>query len=312
MNLKQEYQNGVRSIKDENYPVIITQNGKPDGELITPEEYDKLSYQFPISPSAKGVAYLRSLDVGVSNDHLACHFADEEGKQVATKWLEMYHGVGRQICIRARYIEDAVGHYLPQDGGQVICLAAGLSTYPYRAMWKSNIQYYAEIDFPDMTVFKKETIHCLIKKGMISKPLLPVSYLGLDITDDTLMDQLNSNGWDPSRKTVFIIEGVSYYLSCQAIATLIESIARTSCSGSIVIMDYFPQSHSQTDQFKKVMGDIARGGEITLCCPSDEGISDIFRHYQIISDVPDPEIERKYYSGDFCVAEMANILVAKN
>lgn len=77
-------------------------------------------------------------------------------------------------------------------------------------------------------------------------------------------------------------------------------------------MDYFPQSHSQTDQFKEIIGAIARGGEIMLCCPSDEEIPDIFRHYQIISDVPDPEIEPKYYSGDFCVAEMVNILVAKN
>ena len=44
-----EFKTGIskwlRSIKDENHPVIITQNGKPAGVLITPEEYDKLSYQ---------------------------------------------------------------------------------------------------------------------------------------------------------------------------------------------------------------------------------------------------------------------------
>jgi prevent-host-death family protein len=34
----------LRSIKDNNHPVIITQNGKPAGVLITPEEYDKLVY----------------------------------------------------------------------------------------------------------------------------------------------------------------------------------------------------------------------------------------------------------------------------
>lgn len=43
-----EFKTGIskwlRSIKDRNHPVIITQNGKPAGVLITPEEYDKLAY----------------------------------------------------------------------------------------------------------------------------------------------------------------------------------------------------------------------------------------------------------------------------
>jgi len=44
-----EFKTGIskwlKSIREENHPVIITQNGKPAGVLITPEEYDKLSYQ---------------------------------------------------------------------------------------------------------------------------------------------------------------------------------------------------------------------------------------------------------------------------
>ena len=43
-----EFKTGIskwlRSIKEKNHPVIITQNGKPAGVLITPEEYDKLAY----------------------------------------------------------------------------------------------------------------------------------------------------------------------------------------------------------------------------------------------------------------------------
>lgn len=44
-----EFKTGIskwlKSIREKNHPVIITQNGKPAGVLITPEEYDKLSYQ---------------------------------------------------------------------------------------------------------------------------------------------------------------------------------------------------------------------------------------------------------------------------
>jgi|GEM_PF-1390352 len=266
---------------------------------------------FTISPSAKGVACLRSLDINISNDSLACNFVDKEGKHVAAKWLAFYPGIGRQICIRARYIEETVDYYLQKNGGQVISLAAGLSTYSYRSTWMEKVKYYAEVDFPDMIKFKKKTINRLIKEGTVSKPIIPIKYFSLDITDDILIKQLKSKGWQSSRKTVFIIEGISYYLSFQAIAKLIKNIRKASCSGSIVIIDYFPQTCSQTEQFKKVMGMIAKGGETTICCPSTEQISEIFKHYQVISDIPDPELERKYYNDNFCVIEMANILVAR-
>ena len=43
-----EFKTGIskwlRSIREKNHPVIITQNGKPAGVLITPDEYDKLAY----------------------------------------------------------------------------------------------------------------------------------------------------------------------------------------------------------------------------------------------------------------------------
>ncbi len=43
-----EFKTGIskwlKSIRSKNHPVVITQNGKPAGVLITPEEYDKLTY----------------------------------------------------------------------------------------------------------------------------------------------------------------------------------------------------------------------------------------------------------------------------
>jgi methyltransferase (TIGR00027 family) len=266
---------------------------------------------FSISPSAKGVAYLRSLDIRVSNDPLAGHFSDEEGKQAATGWLECYPGVGRQICIRARYMEESIDDHLPKNGGQVISLASGFGTYPYRSTWMENVEYYAEVDFPDMIQFKQDAINRLIQEGAVSKPVRPIHYVGLDITDDLLLEKLQSDGWQSTQKTVFVIEGVSYYLSPRALARLISNIRQAACSGSIVIIDYFPRGCSQTEPFKKVMGMIAKGGEATLCCPGAEEVSEIFKQYKIISDVSVPELERQYYDDDYCVIEMANMLIAR-
>lgn len=42
-----EFKTGIskwlRSIREKKHPVVITQNGRPAGVLITPEEYDKLT-----------------------------------------------------------------------------------------------------------------------------------------------------------------------------------------------------------------------------------------------------------------------------
>ncbi len=264
-----------------------------------------------ISPSAKGVACLRSLDVNVSKDYIACHFVDEDGQRISKAWLDIYPGVGRQICIRSRYIEDAVGRYLADRNGQVISLASGLSTYAYRAPWINNVIYSAEVDLPEMTAFKKEMMRRLIDEGAVHNNRMPISNLSIDITDSTLMDQLRADGWDNSKQTLFIIEGVSYYLSHSAILKLINDIANTSKTGSIVIMDYFPEAHSQTDQFKRVMGSIAKDGEMTYFCPSPGQISELFNCYRILSNDPDPMLERKYYANDYCVCNMANMLIAE-
>ena len=34
-----------RNLHDTGHPLIVTQNGKPAGVLLTPEEYDELAYQ---------------------------------------------------------------------------------------------------------------------------------------------------------------------------------------------------------------------------------------------------------------------------
>ncbi len=50
-----EFKTGIskwlRSIRNKNHPVVITQNGRPAGVLITPEEYDKLTYTKTFSES---------------------------------------------------------------------------------------------------------------------------------------------------------------------------------------------------------------------------------------------------------------------
>ena len=41
----------LKSLKETGHPLVITQNGRPAGVLITPNEYDSLTYQHLFSKS---------------------------------------------------------------------------------------------------------------------------------------------------------------------------------------------------------------------------------------------------------------------
>lgn len=43
----------LRIIRDKNHPIVITQNGRPAGVLISPAEYDKLIYNKMFTESVK-------------------------------------------------------------------------------------------------------------------------------------------------------------------------------------------------------------------------------------------------------------------
>lgn len=75
-----EFKTGIskwlRSIKDGNHPVIITQNGKPAGVLITPEEYDKLAYT---------QEFKKSIERGLEDIKLGNIYSTEEVKDILKK-----------------------------------------------------------------------------------------------------------------------------------------------------------------------------------------------------------------------------------
>ncbi len=68
-----EFKTGIskwlRSIKDKEHPIVITQNGKPAGVLITPEEYDKLVYKQKFTDSIyRGIQDIKSGEIFSTSD----------------------------------------------------------------------------------------------------------------------------------------------------------------------------------------------------------------------------------------------------
>lgn len=265
----------------------------------------------PISPSALGVAYLRQLEETLSKDVLAKHFTNDGARRVAEGWLKDYPQVARQVAIRSRYIEDVASHHIEDRGFlQIVNVAAGLNTFPYRYEHASKLKRYAELDQSPILDFKRQAISDLVAQGIIKKPAFDIAYVPTNLCDGKISSSLNPTGWDWSLPTIFIIEGISYYLPLRTLAQVIDDIKTKSRGGSVVIMDYFPARVQTTPVFKKVMGGIAKNGEPCHTCPTPEDIQSLFKGYKIISDRALPDIE-KDYCADTTILDFDAIVVAE-
>ncbi|MBU4444485.1 MAG: type II toxin-antitoxin system Phd/YefM family antitoxin [Candidatus Marinimicrobia bacterium] len=68
-----EFKTGIskwlRTIRDRNHPIVITQNGRPAGVLITPEEYDKLVYNKTFTESInRGIQDIKSGNIFTTSE----------------------------------------------------------------------------------------------------------------------------------------------------------------------------------------------------------------------------------------------------
>ncbi len=67
-----------------------------------------------------------------------------------------------------------------------------------------------------------------------------VAYVPIDFNTQSLEEVLQAAGYDPTRKTLFIWEGVTYYISAAAVGATLDFITTHSPAGSSVVFDYMP------------------------------------------------------------------------
>ena len=253
-----------------------------------------------VSTSAKGVAYLRHLELNVSRDTLAKYFFDSEGEKIGEKWLKLYPYLARKIAIRGRYIEDTIIHYSKKKNiKQIINIASGLNTFPYRHPDVQNIKSYLEIDLPDMMEFKKFHIREIIKQGERLNKEPKVEYFSLDLSSSSAAGEFYKINWKWDLPSIYVFEGISYYLRYEKLKELIKIFAKSMVKGSLFIMDYFPEIAKKNNNLQRILNDLPKdGAETCLTYFNKNKLIDLFHpSFAIISDRLERDLEPRYYSS---------------
>lgn len=110
---------------------------------------------------------------------------------------------------------------------QIVILASGLDSRAYRLAWPAGTVVY-EIDQPKVLQYKAET---LAEHGVV--PSAELHEVAIDLRQDWPA-ALKAAGFDPSRPTAWLAEGLLMYLPAEAQDRLFEQITELSAPGSRV------------------------------------------------------------------------------
>ena len=139
-------------------------------------------------------------------------------------------GLWANLSCRKSYIDDNLAESLPGVGAVVI-LGAGLDTRPYRLARVGDVPVF-EVDLP---------VNIARKRGIVSRVFgaVPpsVRLVSVDFERDDLLATLASYGYRLDSPTFFVWEGVTQYLTADAVRATFDQLAQAA-SGSRLDFTY--------------------------------------------------------------------------
>lgn len=187
-------------------------------------------------------------EIRLFEDHLARDFLNQPAKFIMD--LMRFKGIrewgikmrekqvpgtlGGLIC-RTRYIDDVLQSEIKRGIENIVILGAGLDSRPYRIPEINKTKVF-EVDLPSSQNYKMKRI----KKIFGSLPY-HVTYVPIDFNNQTLDEALGPKGLDISKPTFFIWEGVTQYITAEAVDSTLKYISKTS-PGSGAVFTYILKS----------------------------------------------------------------------
>ncbi|MEN6291234.1 MAG: class I SAM-dependent methyltransferase, partial [Methanobacterium sp.] len=179
-------------------------------------------------------------DERICYDPLAIHFIGGKTLELLQKNPEIekekqvvFKGVANTIAARVRYFDDFVKKSIDDGIEQLIILGAGYDTRAYRIECiEENVKVF-ELDHPSTQALKIEKIKEIF--GYLPEHVV---YVSIDLEKESLSENLLKKGYDPSKKTLFLMEGLTMYIAPETVDEILSFIVENSGKGSAVIFDY--------------------------------------------------------------------------
>lgn len=166
-------------------------------------------------------------------------------------------GTPGMLWCRTRFIDDALTASLQEGAEQVVCLGAGFDTRAYRIPGVERTRFF-ELDLPDPQSLKREYLRRRIGSLPAHVTLVPI-----DFDRQSITDELAAAGYHRGVRTFFIWEGVTQYITAEAVDATIR-FATSAAPGSEIAFTYVDRgiidgsNRSKIDQ--RIMSRVQRRG----------------------------------------------------
>jgi methyltransferase (TIGR00027 family) len=136
------------------------------------------------------------------------------------------------VAVRTRYFDDVLGAALRGGAEQVVILGAGFDCRAYRIPGIERTRVF-EVDHPATQARKKAVI-------MRRLSAIPphVTFVPIDFSTDSLDTAMPRAGYRRDVVTLFICEGVTHYLSQEAVDTIFRYVVQNAQVGSRIVFTY--------------------------------------------------------------------------
>ncbi|PVB31241.1 class I SAM-dependent methyltransferase [Mycobacteroides abscessus] len=135
------------------------------------------------------------------------------------------------LAVRTKYFDEFFAAATGSGIQQVVILAAGLDSRVYRLPWPDGTVVY-ELDQPKVLEFKD---HVLREEHAV--PLAERREVAVDLRDDWIA-ALRTAGFDATKPTAWLAEGLLAYLPGAAQDALFENITTHSAPGSFLATEW--------------------------------------------------------------------------
>ena len=210
-------------------------------------------------------------------------------------------GLNEYMIARTAYFDSLFVDALKKQFQQIVLLGAGYDTRSYRFAKLNGGTRIFELDIPPTQNQKK----IYLKKARIDIPQ-SVKLVPIDFNQESLGDVLEKAGFDAQEKTLFIWEGVTYYLDAESVDTTLEFVSRSSHPDSIIAFDYTLSLSEENlsdfygaKEFAQTMQEHHAAEELTFSI--QEGEIESFlesRSLKMIEHLDNEEIEKKFLTTD--------------
>jgi methyltransferase (TIGR00027 family) len=251
-----------------------------------------------ISETALAIASLRALsnyesDAAVrSQDGLAEIFLPED-RRAALGTLDSREMIKKKIppgmyayvIARTKYFDAVFMDAVKNSIEQIVFLGAGFDSRPYRFHKWINATMIFELD---MKPTQDHKLFCLRKNNVAVHD--NVSFIPMNFETDDPFAMLGRHGYDKRRRTLFLWEGVTFYLSQAAVTRMLRNVKENSGSRSRVCFDF---------QTRQADGGLLQTGleDEVIQFGIEEGkiVSFVNDHpYRILEHITAGEIERRF------------------